>query len=120
MLTEVTCVVIACDRCGALGFDSGDGGDFDSVLHFDTVEEAESTAREAEWFVGDDHAVCRRCVEKGECELLGHDNSGWRDSGPHETRDGGLWVGRVRWCNRCGRSEYDPPVGAAHNDGSGS
>lgn len=110
MLTEVTCVVIRCDTCGAAGFDSGEGGDFDSIIHFDTAEDAEQGARDCEWFIGPDTATCRRCLERAQCDLTGHDDSGWRDSGPHETRDGGVWVGRVRWCCRCGRSEYDPPI----------
>lgn len=110
MLTEVTCVVIACDGCGQPGFDSGDGGDWDGIFHFDTEQEAEETAREAGWFADRDRATCRRCLDKAECERMGHDWSEWRDTGPHEHR-GGIYVGRYRRCWRCsGSAEYDPPL----------
>lgn len=117
MFTEVACVVICCDGCGKPGFDSGDGGDYDAVLHFDTLEEAEEVAREAGWFTGPDAAVCRRCLEHRECELTGHDWSEWRDFGPL-TYWGGIYVGLSRRCWRCWSAvEYDPPVEPVSSNG---
>ena len=109
MLVEVTCIVIRCDTCGRVGFDSGDGGDFDNEAHFDTIEQAEELARECQWFVGPDTATCRRCLELAECRLTGCDWSDWHNTGPHEHK-GGVYVGRRRYCWRCNASEYDPPI----------
>ncbi len=111
MFTEVICILIVCDGCGKPGFDTGEGGDYDAVAHFDTPEEAaEFAQREADWLIVGGRATCRRCAEKAACDLTGHDWGGWHPCGPHKLTAGGVYEGRSRHCQTCGQSDYDPPI----------
>jgi hypothetical protein len=52
--------------------------------------------------------VCARCVTRAECETTGHQWGEWGDvTQPYR---GGLYVGRVRSCDHCFRTELDPPL----------
>jgi hypothetical protein len=102
---QVTCVVVECDGCG----DTWTSPDRGGRSHFPDREAAEESLSEAGWSVTGTQTLCPDCAAMQACEHAGHEWSPWRAAGPFE-RLQGAWQGRIRCCDRCPDSQWDPPL----------
>ncbi|MFB6392563.1 hypothetical protein [Polymorphospora lycopeni] len=92
-----TCIEIVCDGGPCEPWYSG-------TSHFDTEAAAIEQARYEGWIVlPDGRAWCRRCAEKVDCTVTGHQ---WQERQP-ATHHGVAY--RRRWCGRCSVTDFDPP-----------
>jgi hypothetical protein len=86
-----TCYWVQCDNVGCpdLGWDEG-------TPHFETMAEALATARGEGWQeMPDGQLLCRRCAEERDCQVTGHQMSGW---GLYGDEPDVVW----RVCRHCG------------------
>jgi hypothetical protein len=102
---QVACVVVECDGCG----DGWTGDDYDGRSHFPDREAALDGLSAAGWTVDGDEMLCADCAVMQACERAGHDWTLWRAAGPF-ARPQGAWQGRIRYCDGCPDSQWDPPL----------
>jgi hypothetical protein len=96
-----TCVEIICDG-------GCDNPWEDGIPHFDSEAEAIGWAKACKWMVTGVKALCPACAEKADCKQTGHQWDEWRGAEMHGIRY------ERRWCEHCGRTDYDPPFAELH------
>ncbi len=113
MFEHVRCVIVRCGQCrDAAEID-------DTIVHFDTREQAARELADLGWRFAPDTALCGGCADKQDCARHGHVWDRWLPCGcrgdvaAHRDRyltvaaiDTGSCASQTRWCQRCAATEH--------------
>lgn len=106
--TEDICVIVVCDGCG-------DGWTTDQhpyIPHFPDYDTARADLIDHGWHLDGPRLVCPDCTRLEACARAGHAWGPWQIITGLKTPSG-VWAGRVRSCQTCPDSEWDPALVAA-------